>query len=530
MPGPENRIAPAELLIAVVLIATRLLAWSTLPIYDDAFITFRYARNLAEGIGFFYNAGEAVLGTTTPAYGVILSPLYALGLPMPESAILLNILFDLGTLLLVLRTFRGSITTEGGMIFGMLFAVSPIMARVCVGGMEMSLFLLCSVGAVALYHGGRRNMAVMTAALTCFLRPEGVILTGLLCLLEFLTVDRRSALKMAGIAIVTAAPVLAAIYLTYGQFVSQSVLAKSTLEKDSPFLVFWKLVSPDPLMITALFPAAYGALLLFRRGRRREPVRDENARQGMFGRPNPAVTVALWTGLYILAYCIGRPKVWSWYGEAIYFGVLLLAAVGIADIVVRLIRPEATRRKLLLAGCAAPLLVWGAIAYRQGPSDVRANVYEPFRRWSAEHLSREDTIMAYDIGALGYYSGSYIYDFAGLVTPGAESGKSLFETARSIRPDYLFLFMTRSNIAGFLRSPAAATYMPLARFSLTGETDLSLDTNTLQETWLQDYIIFGRREEEGGPPSEEKILLLPEATSRPNDTTETTTDTAERAP
>jgi hypothetical protein len=33
---------------------------------DDAFITFRYAENLAAGNGFVYNLGEKVLGTTTP--------------------------------------------------------------------------------------------------------------------------------------------------------------------------------------------------------------------------------------------------------------------------------------------------------------------------------------------------------------------------------------------------------------------------------------------------------------------------------
>ena len=35
-------------------------------IADDAFITFRYARNLAAGLGFVYNQGEPVMGTSTP--------------------------------------------------------------------------------------------------------------------------------------------------------------------------------------------------------------------------------------------------------------------------------------------------------------------------------------------------------------------------------------------------------------------------------------------------------------------------------
>src|SRR3989337_1683613 len=42
---------------------------------DDAYITFRYAQNLIAGEGLVYNPGEAVLGTTTPVYAVLLAGL-----------------------------------------------------------------------------------------------------------------------------------------------------------------------------------------------------------------------------------------------------------------------------------------------------------------------------------------------------------------------------------------------------------------------------------------------------------------------
>src|SRR5438034_9228292 len=46
---------------------------------DDAYITFRYARNLAEGLGLVYNPGEWVLGTTAPLWAVFLAGGYKLG-------------------------------------------------------------------------------------------------------------------------------------------------------------------------------------------------------------------------------------------------------------------------------------------------------------------------------------------------------------------------------------------------------------------------------------------------------------------
>ena len=40
---------------------------------DDAYITYRYARNIVQGDGFVYNIGESVLGTSTPLYTLLLA-------------------------------------------------------------------------------------------------------------------------------------------------------------------------------------------------------------------------------------------------------------------------------------------------------------------------------------------------------------------------------------------------------------------------------------------------------------------------
>jgi hypothetical protein len=54
---------------------------------DDAYITFRYARNLAGGLGLVYTPGESVLGTTAPLWALFLGALHRLsGLAIPEIA------------------------------------------------------------------------------------------------------------------------------------------------------------------------------------------------------------------------------------------------------------------------------------------------------------------------------------------------------------------------------------------------------------------------------------------------------------
>ena len=54
------------------------MAWHNHFIQDDAFIVFRYARNLAEGNGLTWNAGEPVEGYTTFLYTLLMAPAFAL--------------------------------------------------------------------------------------------------------------------------------------------------------------------------------------------------------------------------------------------------------------------------------------------------------------------------------------------------------------------------------------------------------------------------------------------------------------------
>ncbi len=45
---------------------------------DDAFITFRYSRNIVSGAGFVYNPGVHTLGTTTPLYTLLMALISAI--------------------------------------------------------------------------------------------------------------------------------------------------------------------------------------------------------------------------------------------------------------------------------------------------------------------------------------------------------------------------------------------------------------------------------------------------------------------
>src|SRR5689334_429433 len=99
--GPFSplRLTRQELwiLLGIVLVA-RVVALSVLPLGDEAFLTFRYARNWAGGFGPVFNPGEpeaALAGTSSVGFAGLLALLLRLGLDPTSCAPVLGVLCDL---------------------------------------------------------------------------------------------------------------------------------------------------------------------------------------------------------------------------------------------------------------------------------------------------------------------------------------------------------------------------------------------------------------------------------------------------
>jgi hypothetical protein len=166
-----------ELLIGVTALGAR---WVPAPrTIDDAFITFRYARNLLAGHGFVFNLGERVLGTTTPLYTLLLAGLAGVtrSVDYPWLALLVNSVADLLACLLLVglgRRLTGSRAV--GLALGGLWAIAPMSVTFAVGGMETSLFVLLLVATAVAYLDRRTRLAAALAALALLTRPDGALL------------------------------------------------------------------------------------------------------------------------------------------------------------------------------------------------------------------------------------------------------------------------------------------------------------------------------------------------------------------
>ena len=147
---------------------------------DDAFITFRYARNLLAGEGFVYNPGERVLGTTTPLYTLLMA---ALALPFGGEqapflwlALGMNALADAATCLLLWQIGKRLNSELAGIATALVWAVAPYSVTFAIGGLETSLYACLLTGAVWAYLSHRRMLTPLFASLALLTRPDALIL------------------------------------------------------------------------------------------------------------------------------------------------------------------------------------------------------------------------------------------------------------------------------------------------------------------------------------------------------------------
>jgi hypothetical protein len=460
--------------LGVALVVSRVVASRVFPLFDDSFITMRYARNLASGFGFVYNVHERVLADTCPAFGLLLSGFFLVGLPMPATLIELNILCDVGILFLTLIMLSNKELRAEAMLFAILFALDPALSRICVGGMEMDLFLLCSLVAIYCYHTKRKYLAITIASLTYFLRPEAILLVCTLCVLEFFARRRTDAVLLGVVALAIVSIPLLAIQNYYGTIIPQSVIAKSHWAPVSYLESIKGLMLNDAVEVALLPFMLWG-------------VWSSRKHTGMIR------TIGIWSLLYIVVYGVRRVFVFTWYGESVHYAEMLFSALGIADILRRvapqILRLFASKRAVVLQACSVIVIAICA-QYAVGNSKITSKVYAPLERWCQTHNLSHATFLASDIGALGYYANQYIYDSDGLTWPEALAFPSYLEIVHRTKPDYVFLSATRPRCLLFIDNPELAMlYKPIAYFA---RDSITLDS-TLPEAWRQDYVLFGKR-------------------------------------
>jgi hypothetical protein len=393
---------------------------------DDAYITLRYARNLVQGLGFVYNAGERVLGTTTPLYTIILAAAGRFGLDMPLVGKWLNILAEVGTIGILFRVVRrlGPRMLAWGVAF--LFAISPYNVYYAATGMETGIYIFLLMLLMSLYSCLQSNDASwwwfgIVAGLLVFTRMDGLLAIAASGFAWLITRQNKhwKGVAQSGLAFaLVQVPWLIFATVYFGSPVPHSITAKAlTYQSSNAFSWLVDFLNAfamrgswlgGGLTICLILVGLVSVFLV--RSRRWFAV------------------FPIWFILYVGVFTWARAGRFGWYYAPLMPLVYLFIALAIYD-VFRWIQniPSMARAlqslKPVFAVLLVPLLLGFAMAsFSAIETDAKAEasfereIARPLGNWLRAYTSSDSRVALESIGAVGWYSERYIVDEGGLVS------------------------------------------------------------------------------------------------------------------
>ena len=444
------------LLPLLLLVIARLVAYASLPVAsEDAYITFRYARHFAAGLGLVYNPGESVMGYTSPLWVVWNALGFVAGQDPVVWTRLTTLVTDVVTLLLMGQLLRRHASTTAAAAFGVFFAAWPFFAAMAASGMETNLMLLLIVLAAALSER-RALVAGPALAALALVRPEGIAASAVLAV--------GASWRDRIVALVLAAAGWGALASVHGAWLPQSVTAKASLYgTPGPWTGrhWWEWLSPiqfgrwpataegnNLMVLTVILAPAFvfGIIALWKQ-------RHTALALAI------AAALAVWLGYAALGVAF-----FAWYLVVPLAGIAAAAAVGLPRLV--------ASRALLVMLVLTVLGTWPvARVLYVGRTQ---NEYFAFAG-AADYLKGAavpgQSVMLEPIGMIGFQCPLVVIDEVGLVSPEVAArrlkGAGWYaDIASSKRPDWLVIRRSAREAAAAFAGAGAPFRNPAERDSL----------------------------------------------------------------
>ncbi len=402
---------------------------------DDAYISFRYAQNLAEGNGPVYNPGERVEGYTNFLWVVLLSAGLRAGASAEAASLVLGIVLLAITMILTWHTARRSLNGDPAWSCLPLFFLATlgpvVLWSVC--GLETILFTAAGVAAFLTYHrsGGTTRGLFLAGTLygVAYLsRPEGAIfgaVAGIHLILSSLVrkeplgrLLRRGLALAAGFFIVFAPHLLWRISY-YGDWLPNTFYVKTGSEERA--LLGLRYLRSFLEAYPAVSPLALLGLLL---GISRPAYRD--------GRSIIAHSGLLLAVMFAYTGSVGGDymALFRFHAPLLPFLALLMAVGlhGVTSMLSGLLRGNRIVPVVAAIVMACGLGAWFMeVSVASAAGEVRSNVVVPLKgmkingiRWAAagkvlgERLWPDAVLATSAAGAIPYYSGLPTIDQSGL--------------------------------------------------------------------------------------------------------------------
>ncbi|TFH59969.1 MAG: hypothetical protein E4G91_08625 [Candidatus Zixiibacteriota bacterium] len=415
-------------------IAARLVVYfATHYAVDDAFITFRYAENLAHGNGLVYNLGERVLGTSTPLFTLLIAAFNLIGMPSLTAALFINMTAAGLTTVILYRWAQHLDLGRFAILPAVIYIAFPRSVICDIAGMETAFFTLLITSGLYLLHLRKHLAAITVASFAAITRPEGWVLLALIFAVTIVR-DRRQLLLKAIPILLIAGNWLLFAYLYFGSIVPNSLTAKMALYSGYERFSSWQNLaitlgfnSPFGWIIWPLF--LLGSIFAFRKDR-------------LLG------IIALWCAAYLGALVVSGTHVFFWYPSPVYPTSFVFVTIAVVYLLrqVPVVKPAYTN---WLPVVASILVVVASLIHLTGRFDnlrlemaTYHDIHIAAADYLAQHARPDDRVLAEDIGYLGYYFRGIIIDRDGLVTPQAASYNRAREYRRfadSTNAEWLFI-------------------------------------------------------------------------------------------
>ena len=220
-----------ELGVAIALIVGIARAVGLAWVCDDAFISFRYADNLAHGLGLVFNAGERVEGYSNFLWTLGIALGLRLGVDPELWTMVWGTLFYAASIAVLCALRRRALSALGLPLAGLLAAVHRDWSVHATSGLETSCFtfLVTLAYALAVSPAAPAWMAGLAVALAALTRPDGIVFVPLFAIYMALARPRRvrSGLEFAGAFLALFLPYLAWKVAYYGDLLPNTYYAKS---------------------------------------------------------------------------------------------------------------------------------------------------------------------------------------------------------------------------------------------------------------------------------------------------------------
>ncbi len=384
-------------------------------VYDDPFITFRFAENIAAGRGFVYNPGSYVLSTTTPLFALILAVFAKSGLDLPQVANFLSALSVSASGLIIWgiskRIVPSPLAQRLTGLFGLAFYPTfPLI--VSTFSSESTFYLAFCLAAILAYLSNREAFTGALLGLAVLTRGDAAVLAVGLAF-DWLLFRRKMFPKIPWKTGLTFLLVLTP-WFVYSSTVFGSPLPVTLEAKQAQALIEGSVSFAEGLPRLAGSYAVvpgYWLLALFALVGAGYALKD----------PSGRIIFVLWPLLYAAAYHYLGVTSYFWYYAPIAPGLIVCAGMGAAAIADWPVRPrmqiasQSAVMILILLAFSTQLASLNNLAKR---NDNRFMIYRAIGEWIAENSNENASIGTLEVGMIGYFAAPRpMIDFGGLIQP-----------------------------------------------------------------------------------------------------------------